>query len=439
MPGWRDALLEAFALDPRIGAAFGPHLPRPATSPMIARELTEFFATFAAGDAPRVFGPGEPTFLSNVNAAYRRACWEEIRFAAVPYSEDQAFGRALAEHPAGQGVRAARRRAARARLPAAGVHAPLLRRVPRPARDDRARRADRRAIDGPRRPRARRERPAVDAGAGHAAARGHAAGPARSLLHHGGRRVFSALGSRARTRCPPPSSVRCRSRAAPTAADTPRPPAPPARLSGHDAPCPARGERLRGDHPGDARRARRRCAIRVPGHGGPSAAPRRVRDPAVLDRVRRPQHHLPAACCGSSGWATRAPIWLHDPRGQMHGGGGGAARHDPRAFRPVQAPVFRGFGDWYGADVAVATGWQTVFPLLEQPGVRARAYLDQRPRARVLRDLGGVDLGRRRPTGKGSTASRGARGCVICTSSATAARPARSSTAWTTTSTSPSR
>ena len=37
--------------------------------------------------------------------------------------------------------------------------------------------------------------------------------------------------------------------------------------------------------------------------------------------------------------------------------------------------MFRGFADWYGADVAVATGWQTVFPVLEQHGVRARAYL----------------------------------------------------------------
>ena len=38
--------------------SFGPHLPRPGTSPMIARELTEFFATFAAdGDAPHVVRP----------------------------------------------------------------------------------------------------------------------------------------------------------------------------------------------------------------------------------------------------------------------------------------------------------------------------------------------------------------------------------------------
>src|SRR5205823_1624826 len=33
------------------------------------------------------------SFLSNVNACYARACWEEIRFRDLPYAEDQAFGR----------------------------------------------------------------------------------------------------------------------------------------------------------------------------------------------------------------------------------------------------------------------------------------------------------------------------------------------------------
>ena len=50
--GWLDAYREAFALDERVGAAFGPHLPFPGTSPMIARELTEFFAGFAPDGRP---------------------------------------------------------------------------------------------------------------------------------------------------------------------------------------------------------------------------------------------------------------------------------------------------------------------------------------------------------------------------------------------------
>ena len=95
--GWLDAIRAGLALSPDVGVVFGPHRARPETSPMIARELTDFFATF--GDAPHVYTPDEPVFLSNVNAAYRRACWEELRFDDVPYSEDQAFVRAVAAHP----------------------------------------------------------------------------------------------------------------------------------------------------------------------------------------------------------------------------------------------------------------------------------------------------------------------------------------------------
>ena len=62
---------------------------------MIARELTEFFAAFAPDGHPVLQGPGDPVFLSNVNACYRRDCWEEIRFPDVPYAEDQAFARAM--------------------------------------------------------------------------------------------------------------------------------------------------------------------------------------------------------------------------------------------------------------------------------------------------------------------------------------------------------
>jgi rhamnosyltransferase len=49
---------------------------------MIAREIDWFFANLA---------PDDP-YLSNVNTAYRRACWEEIRFRDLAYAEDQAFG-----------------------------------------------------------------------------------------------------------------------------------------------------------------------------------------------------------------------------------------------------------------------------------------------------------------------------------------------------------
>ena len=57
-PGWLAAYREAFTLDERAGAAYGPHLPRADTSPMIARELTEFFAGFSAERGTRRPAPG---------------------------------------------------------------------------------------------------------------------------------------------------------------------------------------------------------------------------------------------------------------------------------------------------------------------------------------------------------------------------------------------
>jgi O-antigen biosynthesis protein len=46
-------------------------------------------------------------------------------------------------------------------------------------------------------------------------------------------------------------------------------------------------------------------------------------------------------------------------------------------FGPMAAPVLRGLGEWRGADVAVATGWQTVPDVLALGDVAARAYLVQ--------------------------------------------------------------
>ena len=46
-------------------------------------------------------------------------------------------------------------------------------------------------------------------------------------------------------------------------------------------------------------------------------------------------------------------------------------------FGPVAAPVLQGFEQWHGADVVVATGWQTVPDVLSLPDAGARAYLVQ--------------------------------------------------------------
>ncbi|MBA2347147.1 MAG: glycosyltransferase family 4 protein [Solirubrobacterales bacterium] len=46
-------------------------------------------------------------------------------------------------------------------------------------------------------------------------------------------------------------------------------------------------------------------------------------------------------------------------------------------FGPVAGPVLDGLDAWRGADLAVATGWQTVPEVLRLPDVAARAYLVQ--------------------------------------------------------------
>lgn len=65
-------------------------------------------------------------------------------------------------------------------------------------------------------------------------------------------------------------------------------------------------------------------------------------------------------------------VWLHDPLGRTGGG------EEFRAFfGPFDAAVHDNLAAWRGADVAVATGWQTVAPVVLAPGCRARAQLVQ--------------------------------------------------------------
>ena len=71
-------------------------------------------------------------------------------------------------------------------------------------------------------------------------------------------------------------------------------------------------------------------------------------------------------------------IWLADDEGRH-------AEEAPEQVRdtfyeffgPLAAPVHKGFKGWDGADVAVATGWQTVPRVLCLPGSAARGYLVQ--------------------------------------------------------------
>jgi O-antigen biosynthesis protein len=110
-----------------------------------------------------------------------------------------------------------------------------------------------------------------------------------------------------------------------------------------------------------ASRKRLRVAVLVPpfmrGSGGLTTIV------ALVDALARRGH----ACS----------LWLEDPhrrwperRQRVH-----RRLHD--YFGPVQAEVHSGFSAWSGADVAVATGWETVSRLLLLPDCGAHAYLVQ--------------------------------------------------------------
>jgi glycosyltransferase involved in cell wall biosynthesis len=68
-------------------------------------------------------------------------------------------------------------------------------------------------------------------------------------------------------------------------------------------------------------------------------------------------------------------IWMYDPERRHHEGAATLRRRICEEFVPLRAPVFKGFDDWHGADVAVATGWDTAWQAVILPGCRARAYL----------------------------------------------------------------
>lgn len=374
--GWLDAIADEFAANPDLGALFGPHLPRETTSPMIARELTEYFATLLGEDGgPRTYGPTDPTFLSNVNSAYRRECWAEIRFDDLPYSEDQAFGRALAAHP--RWIKRAVPAAAvlhahdfppheffkryfdeyRGLMESVGHVEPFgLRALQRQVRN--GLRADLRWVDEQQVP------------GGRAAWRWPIA------RHHALRHIGAGLGGRAH-KIPP--SIEARLSLEGRTSDRGGQPELPSAATLHrqaldivdveatssvaysdvgavfrDGPVPLTGDaHLRAD------RDVLHIAVVIPpfriGSGGHMSIFRLI-------------EHLESLGHVCTIWVDDPLFGVPDPPAVM--------RHTiVEHFRPLKAAVFRGLDQWYGADVAVATGWQTVHPVLRLPGCASRAYL----------------------------------------------------------------
>ena len=150
---------------------------------------------------------------------------------------------------------------------------------------------------------------------------------------------------------------------------------------------------------------------RLGGRGRGRRPPRRVRVPAGLLDVLRdgpaPLAALPEGAAdggplrvgvvvpqfrrGSGGHSTIAnllrglearghacSVWVVDEEGRHAGQSAEDVADLWRAFfGPLRGPVHLGLGGWAGADVAVATGWQTVPAVLRLGATAARAYLVQ--------------------------------------------------------------
>lgn len=373
LPGWTEAIREGLGLGDRVAAVYGPHRARPDTSPMIARELDGFFAMHAADDGGPAIDPrGADPWLSNVNAAYRRDVLRQLPFPDVPYSEDQAFARAaheagwsLAYHPGMAVLHAhdypplqfARRyfdeyRGLRETVGHVESAAPLagLRTVRNEVAADRAWMREQGMPAGQR-----------------------LAWTGRAVRHHANRRVFSALGSRAHALPAPVQKAISLEGTASTAPPPPRAQEGPTGVP-QGKPIPKAQTTLLWD---PIRR------FHVEG-AAPLLAP--------LQDVDRPLHVavvIPPFNRGSGGHTSIFQItsrleglghtvsyWLDDRMGLMRADRAARIRGDVREwFAPVEGPFHKGFADWAGADVVVATGWQTAHPVMLLGGCRARAYL----------------------------------------------------------------
>jgi GT2 family glycosyltransferase/glycosyltransferase involved in cell wall biosynthesis len=359
-PGWLRAFDAVMSGHPAVGAAFGPQLPRPDTSPLVARELRDFFASFGAPDEPRIWPRGEAPYLSNVNACYRRACLEDLGgFPEVDYAEDQAFSMLLA---ASSWQLAYEPRAAVA-------HAHEYRRLAfmrRSFDDYRGLHAARGHAEefGVRSFRIVRDQTIADISWMREEGRPKAAlvaGGARSLIRNSARHVAAVAGAHAGA-LPP----RARRAISLDRSDTGRPSEVPIRgtLPWDSVAEVARSgaSPLLAPVPGMADAEKLHIAVAIPAFGRGSGGHSTICN--LVTRLEERGHTI--------------TTWLHDPHGHMKSTSSARLRDQLREFfRPVRGPVFSGFDEWFGCDVAVATSWDTVHPVLRLDHCRARAYLVQ--------------------------------------------------------------
>jgi rhamnosyltransferase len=94
---WLAELTGAFALEPGVGLAFGPGIPRPDSSLSVRQEMTSYFRSLSpTGETMLVrLGEGEQavtnesTYYHSVNGCVARAAWSEVPFRTIAYAEDR--------------------------------------------------------------------------------------------------------------------------------------------------------------------------------------------------------------------------------------------------------------------------------------------------------------------------------------------------------------
>jgi O-antigen biosynthesis protein len=364
--GWLGAHVESFGLADHVGASFGPHLPRPEASPLTKRLLGDFFREFSPTGEPVLHRRGDTIYLSNSNSCIARAAWEEVPFRDIPYSEDQAMG---ADLLAAGWTKVYNPRAAALHSHDYGLVEGFRRyfdeyRGLRDSVGQESQRSTRRTDDVIRRA-AEIVRVAVAADRAYLARQepsrlGRLRWTAQSAAHHTGRVVFGGLGGRA-DRVPEPVrallSLERRgegvTRRVPPAAE---PTYEDARRVFAEGIVP-----LASPSPFDDSRESLELAWVVPpfgvGSGGQATIFRLMRE------LERRGH--------------RCSLWLHDPEGVEPHSSASLRRRIGRDYGAIDSPVEVGFERWTGCDVAVATGWQTVYPVLRLRHCRGRAYLVQ--------------------------------------------------------------
>jgi len=369
-PGWLKAYLDAFQLSDRVGAAFGPHLARKDTSPMIARELSEFFKGFSADNSPSIQKAGDEPFISNVNACYRKTCFDEIKFRDLDYAEDQAFGRDLLArgyekvyHPDAAVYHAhdysplrfiqryfdEYRGLAETTKHREQLNRDVLRDILSQVQADRKWLKD-----------------------NQTSSLQTARWTARSVLHHGGRKFSALLGSRA-DRLPPSLEQALSLEGRSSTKDQTPPDSPPNLVH-----VPAKFTSPQYEDILNYYREGRRelKALKSVPTSGDSLHIATVVPP--YSRGSGGHGTLFKLLSGLEALGHTCSVWIADPFDEMQETDPAKLKEQIKDFfTPLNANVHRNFSDWKGSDVVLATGWQTVYPALQLDNCSARAYLVQ--------------------------------------------------------------